>query len=266
MNTKEQIEYLQSKGWIINHCLSATDGIERKETFYIHPTFAPEKRGGYSKIEYALKSQEEHDQLTSGKCFYWMIKDNHGSGYGYSIFERNPNNKVRVVFNQNSKSVCEEMTKKLNDTGHTNVVVLDSQIEYPYLMILKEKYGDHYYYVPDLISLFSISRKIVLERLEEGGWYEYQSDYDERIQKPSLSKDEIAKLPDNRLLKEAALKEWENFEYQLKIKKEDQKEMEDLKFIKENENYDGGRRSYQFLTRRNGSQYETVEFVEFEKI
>jgi len=253
--TPEQLEYLKSKGWIIK-----ASGVS-DYVVYIHPKLCSEKHGGYSDPKNALSSQEEQDAYDLGKCYYYLFRDN---DYGYTITERSPEGKRRLVFNHHDKDISKEMVEKLRKDGRCDVVIFDTSHVYHKVLILEEKHGNYHYYVPNLPCLFKICRSIVMRRIEEGCWYPNEKDCSE-IEKPSLSKEDIEKMKDGPV-KRAGHQEWSNYEVSLKYRKQEKDEIEAIKFIKANDNLLGGQKAYIFLKERKGNEYEEFKIEEMEYV
>lgn len=248
--TNEELEYLKSKGWTVEEVKFPSG---TTSDTYCHPILAPFDRGGYGDPRNARKIQEEKDAYDAGKCYYYSIADNHG-GYGYSVYERSPNGKRRLVFNHQNEKIVKEMATKLKELGKCEQVILDTSYVYHSALILDEKHGSHYYYVPNLPCLLKTCRSIVLDRVEEGYWYPTEADFSE-IEKPSFSKDDVEKMKDGPV-KRAAQEEWKNYEYSLRSQESEKEQLASIKFIQQNDNLDGGIKAYHLLKARNGGEYE----------
>jgi len=261
--TEKQLEYLRSKGWS-EHSDKTSSG--REYTLWIHPKWAPAERGGYLDPNSAWNVQEEQDAYAEGKCFYYLISDNHG-GFGYTIYEDSKEGKRRLVFNHHDLKVAESTLKNLKQLGRCEAVILDTSFNYNNVLILKEKHGNRMFYVSNLPSLFKTCRNIVMERIKDGYWYPTKKDIekDTDYQKPSMTKEDIEKLKDGPV-KKAALEEWSHYEHYLKYKKSKLAQIEDIEFIKKNDDLLGGKRAYLLLKERNGAEYEGFSLEEMEVV
>jgi len=258
--TEKQLEYLKSKGWTVEEVKFPSERISHT---YCHPIMAPlEKGGGYSDARNAWSVQEEQDAYDLGKCYYYFSRDNRG--YGYSITERSPEGCRRLVFNHHDKDVAKEMHEKLKKDGKCDAVILDTTHVYHKVLILEEKHGSYHYYVPNLPCLFKTCRLIVMNRIEEGCWYEMEES-DSPIEVPSMTKEDIEKLKDGPV-KKAAKEEWDYFESMTNYRKKQKTERNAIKFIQENDNLIGGHNAFVLLNSRKSYEYEKFSIEEMEYV
>jgi hypothetical protein len=213
--TKEK-EYLFSKGWV------------EDDRIFIDPN----SKNGYS-LTTALDIQNEYDTIDKIGRFYYRVQL--CGGYCYSIrYYTDKNNKYKTRHKVDEKfeylndEASQVYVKMLNE-GQTPEEITDSfDIKSDWtkgiyqnlaIVIFKEKYGNRHFIINNAEEFCDVAYKIFLQRVEEN-WY-YFDDVEE-IEKPSMTQEEIDKLPDGKI-KSFAQKEMSQYNAAVKNAAESQK-------------------------------------------
>lgn len=125
----------------------------------------------------------------------------------------------------------------------------------PMLLILHEKHGNLYFSIPDEETLFKVALDIVAKRDKAGYWY-YAP---EKPKSPSMTEEEVTKLPDGKT-KDFARKELA--EYKAEKRRYDDEmldETERKRAIKEKD----GRRAYRVLCDHSDGEYQRMTLERF---
>lgn len=260
--TKE-LESLLDKGWEIHETKWDSGNVTESLG---HPTLCPIKRGvGFTRLCNALETQTQEEFRAAGKNYYYLIRCNLGLGYGYNITELRPDKSRNLVMNVTTEESGKIYISILNEKGNCEEVKFWNATQYPYILVLKEKYGDRYFHVPTLEIMLKTCYAIVMDRIEDDYWYADILHTESPPEKPDVSKEDMEKWKDG-LLKHSAKQMWSHYEEQLEYFEKAKREQEELKFIQANNNAKGWLKAYWFLRSRRDGEYEGVKFESMENI
>jgi hypothetical protein len=126
---------------------------------------------------------------------------------------------------------------------------MPQKMQFPFLLVLKEKHEDAYFYVPDEATLYTLALEVVKKRQATG--YFYTPVYDEP-KKLDFSKEDLPKMPES-VRKDSAAK-LKKHEAASRAYQQDQK---DLRFIKQTITDQNGEQAWQILKQiRCDHEYE----------
>jgi hypothetical protein len=120
----------------------------------------------------------------------------------------------------------------------------------PSVLVVKEKHGTWYIYVPDLETLYRRALGLLTNRLESGYWYVECL----KPVSPGFTLKEVEAFPEGTI-KSLALRQLKDYEETLKNWEEEAADFADLKKAVEDKN---GKRAWDTLKRRSHYSYEEV--------
>lgn len=121
-------------------------------------------------------------------------------------------------------------------------------VERPIVLVLHEKHGNQYFYIPDEEALFRAALEVLTSRNKENYFY-----FKPEIPNPELTKEQVDSLPP-ALKKEGEKKYLARKELILRQKYEAEEYESIQSTIKEKD----GRKAWRILRDRNGGEYERV--------
>jgi hypothetical protein len=133
-------------------------------------------------------------------------------------------------------------------------------VKEPSVLILKEKHGDRYFYIPDEAALHEAALEIVTERGKKG----YYGPYLTKPEDLDFTEEDINKLP-ALLQKEAgpALRaKLQKYKNEMRAWRQCEDE---VAFIKKTVEMKHGENAYEILHMRDNAEYERTSLERFEK-
>ena len=217
-------------------------------------------RGGLD-LKYAIEKQKQFDIINQNGAFYFYISDRHGYGYRIRKYVDLKGKIKNSPYTSLTKEKAKSFVEALNNGSLPNFDPTFDKKTFNLLLILKEKHGNRYFYVPTFEHLCKAALKVVLERNEQGYWYDFSEELDED-EKPEISKEDLEKMKDGPI-KMVGLKEWEHYESKLDHKPKLIKGKKLLdKVIEDNDLLS----ALQFLEDRRDYEYEGFEIESLETI
>lgn len=251
---KAETARLLAAGW------TDAGGLWRDPRYTGRPGYAD-----YANWSQAIRRQAEYERFDAGLPIYATIKDR--NGYGYLLRKcTGAEWKWTTIWRHSDEETVVTRAGYLNEAKTLDAItsleggltlVKDDHV-YPYVLVTGEKHGERYFHVLTLDAFRKACLKLVKERNEEG-WYEYEDASE--IEKPALTKEQVAWLPEGRV-RNTAEEEWTEYENQLKRVEGEKHERALLaRALK-----DDGAAAAELLAARKGHEYEGFEIEIFESL
>ena len=125
----------------------------------------------------------------------------------------------------------------------------------PSVLVVKEKHGTWYIYVPDVETLYRRALGLLTDRLESGYWYSECS----KPVSPGFTLKDVEAFPEGAI-KSLALRQLKDYEDTLKYWAADTADFADLKKAVEEKD---GKRAWDILKQRSRYEYESVVLEPF---
>jgi hypothetical protein len=220
------------------------------------------KRGGGFSTGEALRQQDKLDVIAKNGAYYYAVRDKYGFGYWLGIYEGNLEKPHRYGygFDHLDEETAMKLVVLFNTTkNYEPILGIDYKPQkFQQIVVFKEKHGDRHFIVNTRQELEKVALKIVLERNDEGYWYDFSS---KEPVEPKIKKEDAEKFGDN--IANAITREWKDYEYSVKQYKKDKVLKDALEKIVKNK--DGGL-ALQFLESMKDGEYEGFEVITGEEI